>query len=482
MEIRVYYESLEQCLHYLVEDIKEIFPNDEIVIIKKTQQSFGRNGFSKRYSKNISKILIRKNPDLVISIINNGIEYVICVVEFSTAVYTKDHEQQRSDNFLLPIKNPLFYIKVSSTTKDSGQHGGDTRYNPIEPFSLCYKKYGKLCFHIEWDSDPKDSKYVLKHEHYKSIPKSNKEFISLVELIIKCFQTHGLFKYENEVKKEVLKIDYFKDWINKLSDYNDFEDISAINSTRTEWKNVHSKLGKKNVFILKINRMGHAMDPERGMLTHYSTFFRTPDTYFLAKIIFDINSRTWFKSTSAESYIDNELSKITHIGKPQLIDFLSQGLSLPNSAVLNNIVNNSEKEIIDISNYVSENFNLFNTSFRTIIEHSNCLNVTNGLKEEIYLTWDNVKADFNFFDLPIVTEIKKRELLTEDDVTYITMNSVFKLNGISPISVSYPGAQSDTPILTQPGRGRRQERIYIDSIGEKNNSLFLQENGFLRTL
>lgn len=79
-------------------------------------------------------------------------------------------------------------------------------------------------------------------------------------------------------------------------------------------------------------------------------------------------------------------------------------------------------------------------------------------------------------NLPLITEIKQRELLTEDDVTYVTMNSVFRLNGIIPISASYPGAQSDTPILPQPGKGRRQERIYIDSIGKKGNSLILQEN------
>jgi hypothetical protein len=56
------------------------------------------------------------------------------------------------------------------------------------------------------------------------------------------------------------------------------------------------------------------------------------------------------------------------------------------------------------------------------------------------------------------------------------MNSVFSLNEIKPISVSYPGAQSDTPILPQTHLGRSQERTYIDSVGWKNNILVIQEN------
>ena len=75
MELRVYYESLEQSLHYLINDLKKIFPQIDIILVKKCQQSFNRNGFSKKYSKNLSKILIRKNPDLIITIIDNNVEY-----------------------------------------------------------------------------------------------------------------------------------------------------------------------------------------------------------------------------------------------------------------------------------------------------------------------------------------------------------------------------------------------------------------------
>ena len=165
MEIRIYYESLEQSLFYLVNDLKEIFPQHKTLLVKKSQQSVGINGFKKKYSKNLSKILIRKNPDLILTCVSNGIEYPLCVIEFSTAVFTKDHEQQRSDNFQLPIRYNVFYIKVSAIKKDSGNHGGDTSYNYLEPFSLCFQRYNKLSFHIEWEVED-ENKSLLKKIQY----------------------------------------------------------------------------------------------------------------------------------------------------------------------------------------------------------------------------------------------------------------------------------------------------------------------------
>jgi hypothetical protein len=56
------------------------------------------------------------------------------------------------------------------------------------------------------------------------------------------------------------------------------------------------------------------------------------------------------------------------------------------------------------------------------------------------------------------------------------MNEVFRVNEIVPVSVSYPGAQSDTPVLPDTKSGRSQLRTYIDSVGFKNDSILLQEN------
>ncbi len=222
--------------------------------------------------------------------------------------------------------------------------------------------------------------------------------------------------------------------------------------------------------------MGHAIDPERGMLFHYNTFFGGNDTYFVSKIVFDITSESWFKSARGEKEIRKELSSIDFIGKVNLIDFLLKGLSAPSPNELMDIVQGTEDDVYDISDYVERNFPNFNSELRNIFENSSCLYLSNGADSELFLTWDNVIAEWDYQFFPKVSVIRDRKTLSEDDITYITMNEVFRLNNIIPVSVSYPGAQSDTPILADPKSGRKQSRTYVDSVGIKGDYLILQEN------
>ncbi len=475
MEIRIYYESLEQSLFYLVNDLKEIFPQHKTLLVKKSQQSVGINGFKKKYSKNLSKILIRKNPDLILTCVSNGIEYPLCVIEFSTAVFTKDHEQQRSDNFQLPIRYNVFYIKVSAIKKDSGNHGGDTSYNYLEPFSLCFQRYNKLSFHIEWEVEDENKKFVKKNPIYRSIPHENSNFINLIKVIIKSFEESDIDNYEKLVLSKIKDIKPFDEWLTQITNFNSFEDLKNINSSRTEWFDYYSKIDKSNVFVLKFNRMGHAMDPERGMLSHYNTFFGNNEITFISKLKFDKTINSWYKQTPREKEINDILSSIEKIDKYHLVKFFLMGLSIPNSDELLSSIK-QDVEIYNITDFVVKNYQLLNASVRSIFDNSSYLNISNGVDDEIFLYWDKFNIDFNYDQLPEVTSIKLRSELSEDDITYITMNEIFKLNNIEPISVSYPGAQSDTPILPEKEKGRKQERTYIDSIGFKDSNLLLQEN------
>ena len=185
MIYNIYYESLEQGIFYVKNNILKIDSHADIKLVKKRQQSIRSSGFSSYYSVLMSKILLRKNPDIIISTIIKGEEIPIVVIEFSTAVFTKDHEQQRADNFLVPINNTCIYIKISPTKKDSGNHGGDTNYNYLEPFSLCLKRFNELTFHFNWDVD-ESKKRVSKHEDFKSLPSNSDEFHKIFQLIYKA--------------------------------------------------------------------------------------------------------------------------------------------------------------------------------------------------------------------------------------------------------------------------------------------------------
>ena len=125
--------------------------------------------------------------------------------------------------------------------------------------------------------------------------------------------------------------------------------------------------------------------------------------------------------------------------------------------------------------YVKKYYSYINNTFRTIIDKCDYLCLSNGADETLFLTWDKDNK-FEDAQLPNITKISERNEIAEDDVTYITIHNVFKENNINLVCVSFPGAQSDMPFLPETNLGRSQKRVYVDAVGEKNNTLILQEN------
>ena len=103
-EIRIYYESYEQALHFIKPSLY-IYKNIPILLIKKSKNY-------KKYSFNLAPIVFWKDQDILISIISNGIEYPIIAVEFSTAVFTEDHELQRSDSLASALENNCLVSRI----------------------------------------------------------------------------------------------------------------------------------------------------------------------------------------------------------------------------------------------------------------------------------------------------------------------------------------------------------------------------------
>ena len=97
-------------------------------------------------------------------------------MEFSTAVFTKDHELQRADNLAVCNEANCFFVKVSPTKKTSvtaGKNfGGDTKFSYLEPYALLWQKKSDLAFHINWEVDSEDCSILEKNSKYMSIPKN----------------------------------------------------------------------------------------------------------------------------------------------------------------------------------------------------------------------------------------------------------------------------------------------------------------------
>ena len=96
-EIRIYYECLEQAEYFVT-----LIPNKpqgvHVHLIRRQKDH-------KRYSKKLAPIIYWKDPDLLLSVVKNNIEYPLLQIEFSTAEFTADHELQRFDGLDAAAQN-----------------------------------------------------------------------------------------------------------------------------------------------------------------------------------------------------------------------------------------------------------------------------------------------------------------------------------------------------------------------------------------
>lgn len=307
-----------------------------------------------------------------------------------------------------------------------------------------------------------------------SCPAEVKPLVSFLKQLVN-FVSAGKInfsKWLTDFETELVKEEGFPEWIEKIKAF-DLPDLKLLSSSRTEWKEASKE------FYLKINRFGHAMDPERGMLAYYGTICDN----MIARMLFDKKNSAWYKDTPEELTIETYLKKN---GLKIANDFLQcfiLGSGLHNNKpfleLTAKLKGNKEKNIeIDLSNFLSENFHTLNKALRTVFKFSKQLHIIdteNAIR--IKFIWKPFSAKKDFDAFPAITPIQHRTLFDEDDITYISVHNVLKENGYKLIAVSYPGAQGDRVVLAEAGTGRRQQRRYIDIISylPKSHSA-LQEN------
>jgi hypothetical protein len=469
-EIRVYYECLEQAAHFIkpILEQTDAFKKNlfEIKLIK-------LKGNFRFYSRLVAPIIYLKNPDILITVIENETEYPLFQLEISTAVFTEDHELQRFDGIVASIENNCIYGKLSPLHKLSSRpHGGNTKFNYLIPYKAIYEKFRKLSFHFEWPCD--ETGDVIVDSDYLSCPAAVKplelflqklaEFVVVREINFPKWQTD----FENELAKEK----FFCQWMEELNTI-DLPDLKIMNTSRMEWKNKEKKL------YLKVNRCGHAMDPERGMLVYYGTV--CDET--VSVMLFDKNNDSWYKSTPKEKEIKKYLKQN---GLKTARDYLHCFIfasGLYSNAAFVELSKKYEKSkanslTIDLTKFLSENFLSLNKSLRTLFKFSKQFQIIDTNKQiRLKFVWKKFNTKNDFQEFPVITPIHIRTSFDEDDVTYISVHNVLKQNGYIIIAVSYPGAQGDRVVLAKVGTGRRQQRRYIDIISYLPEShSALQEN------
>lgn len=451
-EIRIYFESFEQAANFIYPVVEKILSELKVKCPIKLIKLKGNYEF---YSQKLSSIIYWKDPDILISVVNKNEEYPIIVLEFSNAVFTEDHELQRFDGLVAAAENNCVYVKISPLKKESpSAHGGNVEFDYVKPYALIYRNFKKIFFHFDWEIA--ENGIVKVNQEYLSCPNKIERFERLLKIIFDIITKNNLDKWTIELDKIISNDSSFKEWSAALKNY-EFAGQS-LNSSRT-------RLSENSVLELKLNRFGHAMDPERGMLAFYGTLFEN----VISKMMFSDSNNAWYKDIPREDEIVKYIAKY---GLNRPYDFLycfMLGSGLDNNTEFKEIVKKFEKDKssslkIDINSFVEKNSTILNKALRTIFKYSKEFHIVdknNNLK--VVFVWKFNKYTSTVSKVPI-TPLSELLDLDEDLVTYIMVHEVLKENKFKILSVSYPGAQGDRAILVQAGTGRRQERKYLDII------------------
>ena len=461
MEVRIYFECLEQAYHYIFPIVQKVISglkgNSEIRLIKL------RKNYS-YYSKKIAPILFWKEPDALITIVEDKVEHPLLLIEFSNAVFTEDHELQRFDGLVAAAKNNCIYVKISPTSKVSpSEHGGRIEFDYAGPFAQIQRRFGKVFFHFEWECDKKG--VVKVNPNYLSCPDKSQELDVLLNVLLTHIIQKGYtIDWIDEVVKTLKNETYFAEWLERLEKAQKTE-VTTLNTSRTRWLSRDPVLNSP-ALELKLNRFGHAMDPERGMLAYYGIM----DQKVISKMLFDEDNDAWYKDIPKEDEIRNYIKRN---GLSTAYDFLycfALGSGLHSDKEFTDIVKAQRKApsktaIIDLTSFVKNNFFKLSKPLKTIFGFSSLFVIedSNGERRVVF-RWEHYGEPDFFMDYADVTPIVERTILEEDDVTYITIHNILRTNGYKIIAASYPGAQADRVILVEPGTGRRQKRKYIDII------------------
>ena len=469
-EIRIYSGCLEQGL-----DFKNYFLEiDKNLLIKNIYPTKNRGTILESDSI-LQKITKLKDFDIAITIISRKQEIPILMVEYSTASTTDDHKMQRSDVYFWASLFKIPVLKISPLYKDSFEnHGGGNKITLLQEINLTLKQEAIVYF-IDWKIN--NSLQLIANEKRLSCISYNKDLHNILKNILEKLEKHTDFGmvYKNLLREQMKYFD-----ISELKNLKN----NFVNSTR--FQKIQEKI------IVKINRFGHAMDPDRGILFFMNQLFGLENviTKFVVKRQNKIGRESYNAlfdglSENIKKQLNNLISKTFDEELVLEIFKVATGIKLDFNRIDSKSYKVLDNDLINfLKTYKSMSYkSIFINSCKLLLcDYNNniiCEIIWNHEIIKNYLKSLNTGISFPINLYPISLNTAK-----EDIITYASILLLNKI-GCKILAVSYPDAQGDKPILV--GHGRNTNRIYIDiiaSIERKNYKeskrfkifVFLQEN------
>lgn len=446
-ELRIYSGCLEQGL-----DFKNYFLNiDKNLLVKNIYPTKARQAI--RQSDSIlQKITKLKDFDLVISIISHNKEIPILFVEYSTAVPTDDHKMQRSDVYFWASVFKIPVLKISPLTKNSfGKHGGGDKITLTQELNLTLIQKAVVYF-IDWQSDTNSG--LMTHKEKLSCIDENKQLQDILANIMqKCKELENFIEIYELLWQEQMV--YFSD--------------KALQNLKNNFVDSTRFQRIENEIIVKINRFGHAMDPDRGILYFLSQLFglESVTTKFIIQRQ-NFEGKESYK-TLFDGLSNNIKTKLYELIEQPFDDKLALKLFETITGIEFKTQKQNEKHYIvlddDLSNFLQTYTSI---TYKSIFLNSHRLqfcdyhhNIICEFSWNANLVKDYLRNLYTSIYTPLPLSALSFESAKEDIITYASVE-LLKRACCKILATSYPDAQGDKAILI--GQGRMTKRIYLDII------------------
>lgn len=464
--LRIYAEVLEQGI-----DFKEYFQSIGIdcpIINIYTKKVHGEIVSSDSL---VSRIRKSKDVDVLITAICNNQEIPLLMVEYSTAVPTDDHKMQRSDVYYwgAAYKTPI--MKIYPLNKGMAQDfGGGNKITDADEIVLA-KHHGAIFYPIQWHTIPHSDVLSTKPNALSCIA-GNNEIKTVLSQLLKCFDDNSTI----ECFYNSLLLNYDQQYSHILTQRNVNHIRSLItNSTRFHWDD--------DDLTVKINRFGHAMDPDRGVLFFVNMLVGADHTVTEIQVNrdSDFNARGGYSSLFDALSRKNELSSyVKNLIRTQNNVFSDENALHIFVTALN--LSTSLFTKVSTAKYSIDDARLYeflikhpSISIKSLFFLSTKLILTDQYRRTICsISWNstpikqylNTLYEANY--TPLEISPLSHSAAKEDIVTYASVE-LYKKMQCDLLAVSYPGAQGDRCILSG-GTGRKVLRTYVDIIAYQENA------------
>ena len=469
--MRVYCEVYEQGLEtkdYLssILQTKGIDCEVDIIYTKKVRGEFLHN------ESLVTRIRKIKDIDIMVTSITEDKEIPIVLIEYSTAVPTDDHIMQRSDVMYWSAKFKIPSLKISPLTKGmANEHGGGDKITDAFEKRVAIKN-NAVYYTLKWKCREQVDVLLTNEDRLSCIPYSEElknHFTKMIDYFLTS-DNHLMYfdkllqdyKRENATLRETLSRD-------------EVEELFP-SSTRFTWTD--------RGLMTKINRFGHAMDPDRGVIYFCNMMNGTESTFAEFQVERNsVNGRGGYNSlfdmmTNKEEMIKYVSEHLIYFSEEDAKHVFFRGLGIDKYfkkvSIDKGVIKLDDAELL---HYLR---NASGFALKSIFILSNNIVLTDK-ERKILLTIEynrsvidkylNILNSFSYE----ITDIRQLESndINEDIVTYASAY-LLKATGMKILAISYPGAQGDRCMLI--GEGRNVDREYVDIIAyrkEKDNTINL---------